>query len=66
MSFGIILSKILLLVASSATSLQAQEDTKQSSWTRSEAAGIKLSEETRIPVLSSVTPMSKEVGVWDS
>jgi levansucrase len=66
MRFGIRLSKILLLVVLGATSLQAQEITTPSSWTRSEAAWIKLSEETRIPVLSSVTPMSEKVWVWDS
>ena len=66
MHFGIRLSGILLLVVLSAASLQAQENTRQSSWTRSEAAKIKLSEETRIPVLYSVSPMSEEVWVWDS
>jgi levansucrase len=57
---------ILLLVALSTTFLQARENTNQSSWTRSEAAGIKLSDETRVPVLFSVTPMSEKVWVWDS
>jgi hypothetical protein len=56
MHFGIRLSKILLLVALTATSLQAHENTTQSSWTRSQAADIKLSQETKIPVLSLVTP----------
>jgi levansucrase len=66
MGFGIRLSTILLSVVLSAASLQAQENTKRSSWPRSRAADIELSQETRIPLLSSVTPLSENIWAWDS